>query len=73
MVMVVICKKATIKLVKGLPYQVAALENSKKDRIGRVWIKDIGWYSVNNFETTDGKPLPKIDIARKIENIKIKR
>ena len=38
--MVVICKKATIKLVKGLPYQVVALENTKKDRIGRVWIKD---------------------------------
>lgn len=67
--MVVICKKATIKLVKGLPYQVAALENSKKDRIGRVWIKDIGWYTVNNFETTDGKPLPKIDIAHKREDI----
>jgi hypothetical protein len=67
--MVVICKKATIKLVKGLPYQVVALENSKKDRIGRVWIKDIGWYTVNNFETTDGKPLPKIDIAYKREYI----
>jgi hypothetical protein len=59
MVMVVICKKPTIKLVKGLPYQVVALENSKKDRIGRVWIKDIGWYTVNNFETTDGKPFTK--------------
>lgn len=67
--MVVICKKGTIKLVKGLPYQVVALENTKKDRIGRVWIKDIGWYTVNNFETTDGKPLPKIDIAHKREDI----
>ena len=67
--MVVVCKKGTVKLVKGLPYQVVALENSKKDRIGRAWIKDIGWYSVNNFETTDNKPLPKIDIARKIENV----
>jgi hypothetical protein len=67
--MVVICKKGTIKLVKGLPYQVVALENTKKDRIGRVWIKDIGWYTVNNFETTDGKTLPKIDIAYKSENI----
>jgi hypothetical protein len=65
--MVVICKKGTVKLVKGLPYQVVALENSKKDKIGRAWIKDKGWYSVNNFETTDGKPLPKIDIARKVE------
>lgn len=63
--MVVICKKGTIKLVKGLPYQVVTLENSKKDEIGRVWIKDLGWYSVNNFETTDGQPLPKINIARK--------
>ena len=65
--MVVICKKGTVKLIKGLPYQVVALENSKKDKIGRAWIKDKGWYTVNNFETTDGKPLPKIDIARKIE------
>ena len=65
--MVVICKKGTVKLVKGLPYQVVALENSDKTKIGRAWIKDIGWYTVNNFETTDGKPLPKIDIARKIE------
>ena len=67
--MVVVCKKGTIKLVKGLPYQVVALENTKKDRIGRVWIKDIGWYTVNNFETTDGKPLPKIDIVHKREDI----
>jgi len=65
--MVVICKKGTVKLVKGLPYQVVALENSDKTKIGRAWIKDIGWYTVNNFETTDGKPLPKIDIARKVE------
>ena len=65
--MVVICKKGTVKLIKGLPYQVVALENSDKTKIGRAWIKDIGWYTVNNFETTDGKPLPKIDIARKIE------
>ena len=65
--MVVICKKGTVKLIKGLPYQVVALENSKKDKIGRAWIKDKGWYTVNNFETTDGKPLPKIDIARKVE------
>ena len=65
--MVVICKKGTVKLVKGLPYQVVALENSDKTKIGRAWIKDIGWYTVNNFETTDGNPLPKIDIARKIE------
>jgi hypothetical protein len=65
--MVVICKKGTVKLVKGLPYQVVTLENSKKDKIGRAWIKDKGWYSVNNFETTDGKSLPKIDIAKKVE------
>lgn len=66
--MVVICKKGTMKLVKGLPYQVVALENSKRV-IGRVCIKDLGWYTVNNFETTDGKTLPKIDIAHKRENI----
>ena len=62
--MIVICKKATTKLVKGLPYQVVELENSGKP-IGRVRIKNLGWYTVNNFETTDGQPLPKKDIARK--------
>jgi hypothetical protein len=63
--MVVICKKGTIKLVKGLPYQVVELENVSKKQIGRVYIKDMGWYTVNNFETTDGEPLPKVDISRK--------
>jgi hypothetical protein len=63
--MVVICKKGTIKLVKGLTYQVVELQNVSKTQIGRVCIKDLGWYTVNNFETTDGQPLPKIDITRK--------
>jgi hypothetical protein len=63
--MVVVCKKGTIKLVKGLPYQVIELQNLSKTQIGRVYIKNIGWYTVNNFETVDGKPLPKIDITRK--------
>lgn len=45
-----------------LAYQVVKIENSDKDIIGRIYIKNIGWYTVNNFETVDGKPIPNIDI-----------
>jgi len=59
--MVVICKKATIKLVKGVLYKAIALKNIDPTCVGRVYIDNIGWYSVNNFEI-DGKPLPKKEI-----------
>lgn len=59
--MIVICKKGNTKLVKGLRYEVISMENSLGTRM-YCRIKNFGAYSVKNFTTTDGKPLPKIDI-----------
>lgn len=63
--MIVICKKPTKKLVKGLRYEVHALYNSGKNQRwleGKVEIKGFGRFVVSNFTDTDGKPLPTTDI-----------
>ncbi len=60
--MIVIAKKGTTKLVKGARYEVRSLFNStNRSRTNRVYLKGIGGYVVDNFTTTDGQPLPKID------------
>jgi hypothetical protein len=58
----VICKKGTTKLVKGHSYEVISMNNSTTSTYKSVRLKDFGSYSVKNFTTTDGKPLPEIDI-----------
>jgi hypothetical protein len=58
----VICKKGTTKLVKGHTYEVISMNNSTASSYKVVRLKDYGSYSVKNFTTTDGKPLPEIDI-----------
>lgn len=60
--MIVISKKTTTKIVKGLRYEVEALYNSPTERRPRVYIKNFGAYSINGFTDTDGNELPKIDI-----------
>ena len=60
--MIVICKKGSTRLVKGLRYEVIAMNNSPASSYNSVRIKDFGAYSVKNFTTTDGNELPKIDI-----------
>lgn len=60
--MIVISKKSTTKIVKGLRYEVEALYNSPGERRPRVYIKNFGAYAINNFTDTDGNELPKIDI-----------
>ena len=60
--MIVICKKGSTRLVKGLRYEVVAMNNSPASSYNSVRIKDFGAYSVKNFTTIDGKELPKIDI-----------
>lgn len=60
--MIVICKKGSTRLVKGLRYEVVAMNNSPASSYNSVRIKDFGAYSVKNFTTTDGNELPKIDI-----------
>jgi hypothetical protein len=59
--MIVICKKGSSRLVKGLRYEVIAMNNSPTSS-ANVRIKDFGAYSVKNFTTIDGNELPKIDI-----------
>lgn len=62
--MIVVCKKATKKLVKGLRYEVQNLWNDGKNQRwleSKVEIKGIGRYSVDNFTDIDGKSLPKIN------------
>jgi hypothetical protein len=58
----VICKKGSTKLVKGHSYEVVSMNNSSTSTYKSVRLKDFGGYSVKNFTTTDGKPLPEIDI-----------
>jgi hypothetical protein len=63
--MIIVCKKATKKLVKGLRYEVQNLYNDGKNQRwieSKVEIKGLGRYSVDNFTDIDGKPLPKINI-----------
>lgn len=63
--MIVICKKATKKLVKGLRYEVHGLYNSGNNQRwmeGKVEIKGFGRFVVTNFTDINGNPLPKTNI-----------
>ena len=63
--MIVICKKPTKRLVKGVRYEIGSLYNGGKNQRwleGTVEILGIGRFVVDNFTTTDGNPLPKTDI-----------
>lgn len=68
--MIVICKKATKRLVKGVRYEVDGLWNDGKNQRwleGTVQIKGIGRFTVNNFVDESGNPLPTINIAHQRE------
>lgn len=71
--MIVICKKATKKMVKGLRYEVLNLWNDgtcARWQEGKVEILGFGRFVVGNFTDTDGKPLPKIKIVKPIQVLK---
>lgn len=76
--MIVICKKETKKLVKGLRYEVQNLWNNGQNQRwidGKIEVKGVsGRYSVNNFTDTNGNPVPNINHStpreRIIENLK---
>lgn len=62
--MIVVCKRPTKRLVKGVRYETGSIWNSGKNQRwqeGRVEILDIGIFSVDNFTDDNGNPLPKID------------
>jgi hypothetical protein len=63
--MIAVCKKGTKRLVKGVRYEILNLWNdgtNQKWREGKLQLKDIGTFSVDNFADDNGKPLPKINI-----------
>lgn len=71
--MKVIAVRSTKKIIKGCSYVASSLYNDGTNRVwveGKVHIKDIGRFSVNNFTTEDNKPLPKINIIEKIDQRK---
>lgn len=59
--MIVICKKGTKKLVKGLRYEVRNLWNNGQNQRwleGKIELKEVsGRFSVNNFTDTNGNAL----------------
>ena len=70
--MIVICKKATKKMVKGLRYEVLNLYNdgtSAKWQEGKIEILGFGRFVVGNFTDTDGKPLPKVKIVNPVPRV----
>ena len=63
--MIAICKKGTKRLVKGVRYEILNLWNdgtNQKWREGKLQLKGIGTFSVNNFADDNVKPLPSINI-----------
>ncbi len=63
--MIVVCKKPTKRLVKGVRYETGSLYNNGNNQRwqeGTVEILGIGRFVVDNFTTEDGKPLPKTNI-----------
>lgn len=63
--MIVICKRPTKRLVKGVRYETGSLYNSGNNqnwREGTVEILGIGRFSVDNFTDINGNALPKTDV-----------
>lgn len=70
--MIVICKKATKKMVKGLRYEVLNLwndGNSQRWQEGKIEILGFGRFVVGNFTDIDGKPIPKIKILNPLPRV----
>ena len=65
--MIVVCKRPTKRLIKGVRYEVDNLWNdgtSQRWLEGRVGIKDIGRFSVKNFVDENGNEVPKVKIVK---------
>lgn len=68
--MIVICKKGTKRLVKGLRYEVQNLWNDGSNQKwieGKIEIKNVGRFVAKNFTDTDGNPLPKVNVVNPIQ------
>jgi hypothetical protein len=63
--MIVICKKPTKRLVKGVRYETGSLYNdgtNQRWQEGTVEILGVGRFVVDNFTDENGNPLPKTNI-----------
>ncbi len=63
--MIVICKRPTKKLLKGVQYESGSLWNdgtNQKWLEGKVEILGVGRFSVDSFTDVNGSPLPKTNI-----------
>jgi len=70
--MIVVCKRPTKRLVKGLRYETGSLWNDGSNQRwleGTVEILGIGRFVVDNFTDTNGNPLPKTNII--VPNVQI--
>jgi len=70
--MIVICKRPTKRLIKGVRYEVEGLWNDGKNQRwieGKLMLKGAGKFSVANFTDENGNEVPKINIARPIEPV----
>jgi hypothetical protein len=67
--MIVICKRETKRLVKGVRYEVQNLWNDGTNQRwleGKVEIKGIGRFVVNNFTDINGDDLPKKNLINPV-------
>ena len=62
--MILISKKSTKRIIKGIRYEAEAIHNNHPTDPGQVYLKGIGWYSAKNFTDTSGNPVPNIRTAR---------
>jgi hypothetical protein len=65
--MIIICKKPTKRLVKGVRYKVDGLWNDGSNSRwteGKVSIENIGRFSVGNFTDENGNEVPKVNIIK---------
>lgn len=69
--MIVICKRETKRLLKGVRYEVQNLWNDGSNQRwieGKVEIKGIGRFVVTNFTDINGNELPKINLLNPTPN-----
>ena len=62
--MIVVCNRATKRLIKGHRYEVKSLYNdgtNSRYQEGKIFIDGVGGFVVSGFRTTDGKELPKVN------------
>jgi len=63
--MIVVCKRPTKRLIKGVRYETGSLWNDGTNQRwleGKVEILGVGRFSVDNFTDTNGNVLPKTNI-----------